>query len=243
MNRTMLQDVDHKANQEATIAMFDQHAGNYDNTWRAMLPLREAMQLVIGYVFAGLPADAHVLSVGTGTGAEILHLAERNPGWRFTAVEPSGPMFDVFREKAQAAGIADRCVFHRGYLDTLPPSEPFDAATSLLVSQFVTDPVARQGFFRGIAERLRPGGYLASADLACDMTTDPGQSLLNVWFNMLSVAPEMRERSREMYGRQVAVVPPDVVSEIIASGGFDTPVRCFQSGLIHGWYARQALEA
>ncbi|MGC7402876.1 class I SAM-dependent methyltransferase [Pandoraea pneumonica] len=235
--------MDHKANQEATIAMFDQHAANYDDTWRAMSPLRDALQLVIGNVFAGLPADAHVLSVGTGTGAEILYFAQRHPGWRFTAVEPSAPMLEVFRRKAEAAGIAHRCVFHSGYLDTLPPGDPFDAATSLLVSQFITDPDSRRGFFRGIADRLRPGAYLASADLACDMTSDTGRSLLDVWFNMMSVAPEVRDRSREMYGRQVAVVPPESVSEIIASGGFDLPVRCFQSGLIHGWYARQALAA
>ncbi len=226
-----------------TIAMFDEHATTYDQTWRAMAPLRDALQLVIDNVFARLPDDATVLCVGAGTGAEILYFAERHPGWRFTAVEPSGPMLDVFREKSRAHGIASRCVFHHGFLETLPDGAPFDAATSLLVSQFVTDPAQRQAFFRSIAQRLRSGGWFASADLACDMTSDAGKRLLDVWFEMMSVAPEMRERAKGLYGAQVAVVPPDAVGDLIREGGFDDPVRCFQSGLIHAWFARQSLEA
>ncbi|QHE92632.1 methyltransferase domain-containing protein [Pandoraea fibrosis] len=229
--------------QQDTIAMFDQHAATYDQTWQAMAPLREALQLVLDSVFAPLPEDAEVLCVGAGTGAEILYLAARHPGWRFTAVEPSGPMLDVFRRKAEAHGIVSRCAFHRGYLDSLPSTAPFDAATSILVSQFVTDPIERRGFFRGIAQRLRPGGYLASADLACEMTSEAGRRLLDVWFEMMSVNPEARERARAVYGSQVAVVPPEAVSDLIREGGFDGPVRFFQSGLIHAWFARQALDS
>ena len=228
--------------QQDTIAMFDQHAATYDRTWSAMAPLRDALQLVLDNVFTPLPAHASILCVGAGTGEEVLYLAQRHPGWRFTAVEPSGPMLDVFRGKAEARGIASRCVFHEGFLASLPESEPFDAATSILVSQFVTDPGERRAFFRGIADRLRPGGYLVSADLACDMTSDAGRQLLDVWFSMMSVAPEARERAQGVYSSQVAVVPPEAMDDIIWEGGFGTPVRCFQSGLIHAWFARQALE-
>lgn len=231
--------------QQDTIAMFDQHAATYDRTWRAMAPLRDALQLVLDHVFAPLPDDANVLCVGAGTGAEILYLAQRHPNWRFTAVEPSGPMLDVFRGKAETQGIASRCVFHEGFLDSLPDDasgEPFDAATSILVSQFVTEPTERRAFFRGIADRLRPGGYLASADLACDMTSEAGRQLMDVWFEMMSVAPEARERARGVYSSQVAVVPPEAMDDILWEGGFDAPVRFFQSGLIHAWFARQALE-
>ena len=43
-------------------------------------------------------------------------------------------MLDVCR-KAEACGVASRCVFHAGYLDSLPSGQAFDAATALLVSQ------------------------------------------------------------------------------------------------------------
>jgi tRNA (cmo5U34)-methyltransferase len=94
-----------------------------------------------------------------GTGAEIVYLAQRFPQWRFTAVEPSAPMLEVCRLRAEEHGIASRCVFHEGYLDSLPPSEAFDAATSLLVSQFILEREARSDFFRTIAERLRPESH------------------------------------------------------------------------------------
>ncbi|AKM33140.1 SAM-dependent methyltransferase [Pandoraea faecigallinarum] len=226
-----------------TIAMFDEHAATYDQTWSAMAPLRDALQLVLDSVFAPLPDDAHVLCVGAGTGAEILALAEHHPGWRFTAVEPSGPMLDVFRGKARTLGIVSRCLFHQGFLDSLAEGQAFDAATAILVSQFVTDSAQRRVFFRDIAHRLRPGGLLASADLACDMGSEAGKRLLEVWFDMMSVSAQARERAKAIYGSQVAVMPPEAMDDILQEGGFDRPVRFFQSGLIHAWFARQALDA
>src|SRR5690606_41092059 len=60
-------------------------------------------------------------------------------------------------------------IFHRGYLDSLPASNAFNAATCLLVSQFMLDREARSGFFREIAQRLKPGAILVSSDLASDV--------------------------------------------------------------------------
>jgi tRNA (cmo5U34)-methyltransferase len=152
-------------------------------------------------------------------------------------------MLEVCRRKAEACGIADRCVFHEDYLDSLPPAEPFDAATALLVSQFILTPEARVGFFRAIAERLQPGGLLASADLSGDTASAAYQSLLDVWIRLMretGSAPEQLERLRVTYGRDVAVVPPQQVSEIIAAAGFTVPVLFHQAGLIHAWYAQRA---
>jgi hypothetical protein len=50
-------------------------------------------------------------------------------------------MMAVCRRRATEQGFADRCTFHTGSLDSLPAGESFHAATSLLVSQFITDRV------------------------------------------------------------------------------------------------------
>ncbi|HEX5664449.1 MAG TPA: class I SAM-dependent methyltransferase, partial [Xanthomonadaceae bacterium] len=128
-------------------------------------------------------------------------------------------------------------------LDSLPTGQLHDAATCFLVSQFILEPEARSAFFREIADRLKPGGILASSDLASDTGSPEYAALLRTWLQLMAsggVTPEGLERMRQAYARDVAVLPPEHVASIIRSGGFDTPVRFFQAGLIHAWYFRRA---
>lgn len=129
------------------------------------------------------------------------------------------------------------------HLDSLRGAEPFDAAACFLVSQFILDRQERSAFFGSIAERLQPGGLLASSDLASDLGSAAQRSLLEVWFRTMATAdlsPEALQRMREAYERDVAVLPPAEVEAIIQAGGFDAPVRFFQAGLIHAWFAQRS---
>jgi tRNA (cmo5U34)-methyltransferase len=151
-------------------------------------------------------------------------------------------MLAVCRRRIEERGITSRCDFHEGYLDSLPASEPFHAATSLLVSQFVLKREARVAFFRGIAERLQPGGLLASADLASDIASTEYESLLEVWLRLMKttdVTDEQLAKIRVAYGRDVALLPLDEVKTIIVSGGFEPPVQFLQTCLIHAWWAQR----
>jgi tRNA (cmo5U34)-methyltransferase len=223
-------------------AIFDQQASGYDKQWARMAPIRDGLHLLLESVFADLPADARILCVGVGTGAELAYLAQKFPGWRFTAVDPSGPMLDVCRQRAETEGYLSRCYFHEGYLDSLPTEELHDGATCFLVSQFILAQEARTAFFRGIANRLRPGGVLASSDLASDIESDAYDALLPVWLNVMTpgVQPERLERTRAAYAKDVAVRPPELVASIIESAGFEPPVQFFQAGLIHAWFSKRA---
>lgn len=102
----------------------------------------------------------------------------------------------------------------------------------------------RSNFFRQIAARLRPDGYLVSSDLVADMSASEYQSLLEVWLRMLkfSEMPVVEvENFRVSYGRDVALLPPQIVESIIVSSGFDSPVLFFQTLLIRAWYSRRTL--
>lgn len=222
-------------------AIFDQQALNYDERWARTAPIRDALHFLLEAVFAELPVAARILCVGAGTGEEMVHLAKRFPQWTFTVVEPSGAMLEICRGKAEKEGFLARCQFHEGYVESLPNQAAFDAATCFLVSQFILDQQARTAFFRSIATRLRPGGILASSDLASDPDSDEYTTLLKTWMDMMLAAgipASGVEQMRAAYARDVAVLPPARIASIIASGGFGNPVAFYQAGLIHAWFSR-----
>ncbi len=228
--------------QESPIVFDRERASSYDQRMAKLAPLRDALHLLIRLILSELPAEARILCVGVGTGSELIYLAQAFPQWQFTALEPAAPMLDICRQRAEESGIAPRCTFHEGYLDSLPSSHFFDAATCLLVSHFFMQPQERCNFFSQIASRLHPNGYLVSSDIVSDMSTSAYQSLLEIWLRMLQyseIPAEEVENFRAAYGRDVAVLPPFEVESMIASSGFNTPVLFFQTLLIHAWYAKR----
>ena len=229
--------------QDEIKAIFDQQAASYDAQWAKTAPIKDCLYFLLGSLFAELPADARILCVGVGTGVELAYLAHKNPTWEFTAVEPSGPMLDVCRQRAEKEGVASRCHFHEGYLDSLSASGSHDAATCFLVSQFILDQQRRSDFFREISRRLKPGGILASSDLASDVESAEYEVLLRAWVNMMAasdISPEAIDRMRKAYSNDVGVLPPGRVASIIEAGGFEPPVQFFQAGLIHAWLSKRA---
>jgi tRNA (cmo5U34)-methyltransferase len=224
-------------------AAFDQQAAGYDRQWAKLAPIRDGLFFLLESVFAPLTAEARVLCVGAGTGIELAHLARRFPKFHFTAVEPSGAMLAVCRQRAEVEGYAARCRFHEGYVDSLPAAEPYDAATCFLVSQFILDRDSRVDLFRSIAQRLAPGGVLASSDLSSKVGSAEYRALVTAWMNMMAAADVPAENLRKMeavWEKDVAILPPADVAQIIAAGGFEAPAQFYQAGLIHAWFARRS---
>lgn len=219
--------------------VFDQAmAETYDLKRAELAPMKGALHLLIRLVLSELSADAQILCVGVGTGVELIELAKAFPQWRFTAVEPAVAMLQRCREGVEAAGFTDRCTFHEGHLATLQRTDPFDAATSLLVSHFILDPEERRGFFREVGARLRPGGILVNAELAADRSAPGFDELLEVWLRSMKRAGLPSDPAT--FGRSVALVPPEEVASILSESGFDTPVPIFQALLIHAWASKRA---
>lgn len=145
-------------------------------------------------------------------------------------------MLEICRQRAEEAEVASRCTFHEGYLDSLPDSDPFDVATSILVSHFIGDEEKRINYFTEIATRLRPGAYLVNADLAYDKSSSNYESVLDVWVNMHNYA-EMPVRV-DSFSRDVAILSTEKIESIIKSSGFDSPALFFQTLFIHAWFSR-----
>ena len=219
-------------------------AANYDARNAPVAPLRDALQFLAGRLFLQeLPQEAHILCVGAGTGLEILYLAGIAPGWTFTAVDPSGDMLAVCRTRMAEAGLTDRCEVFQGYIDEFGQETRYDAATSILASHFITDRNERQGYFREIAARLKPGAVLVNADLSGDRTAAEFEDLEHAWLSALRATgmdDEGVASYRENLDKSVSLLAPADLAALIASAGFTPPVRFYQGGLIHGHFARRA---
>lgn len=230
-------------NQNPATVFNEKFAATYDQNAVKSAPMLEALRFLTRLVLAELPADARVLCVGVGTGTELFDLAAAFPDWQFTAVEPAPAMMEICRQRARENGVEERIVFHSDFLDSLPESAPFDAATCILVSHFFMQSAQRSEFFGQIAERLRNGAILVNADISSDMSAATFPDLLKVWGAMLKnsgMPAEQIEGFLASLGQNTAVLPVREVELIIEKGGFEAPVLFFQSLLIHGWFARKS---
>jgi len=229
--------------QQASIVFDKNLASSYDKQFEKIAPIRDALHLLMRMALSELPADARILCVGVGTGAELIELALAYPHWQFTAVEPAAAMLDVCRQRTKDLGIDKRCEFHQGYLDSLPEGPLFDAATSILVSHFIMQQPLRQDFFQQIHVRLKTGGYLLNVDLAAPISDAAYQDLLKVWRRTLAHTGMPDNKVEEIlasYSREISVLPVPELQSLIELSGFSAPRMFFQAVLMCGWISQRA---
>lgn len=230
-------------NPEKTDLFGKKHAENYDKSSEGLVTIKDALHLVAKIALMGLPDDSDILCVGVGTGAELIALAQSNPGWRFTALDSSEAMLDICKEKLDKAGLLSRCDFHPGYIDSLPGSKTYNAATSILVSQFLTNEEDRIAFFQEIKRHLKSGGYLINADLARPIENHRYKVLMESWIKMHrynGLSEEQAKASTSLWNKSVSVIEPGKIEDILIAGGFKNPMLLFQVLFIHAWGSRVA---
>lgn len=215
-----------------------EHAERYDERNRKLAPLGDNLHFLIGLVLENLPARAKILSVGAGTGAEILSLAKAFPGWTFVAVEPSWSMLEVCRERLRESGFADRCEFVHGFAEDLPKQADFDAVLAVFVAHFVKRD-QRTGFFRNMTERLKTGGYLVNAEIGFDLDAKEFPPMLRNWTSiqrLMGGTPESLATLPKQLREILTVLPPAETESVLREAGIGLPVRFFQAFMISAWY-------
>ncbi len=102
-------------------------------------------------------ADARVLEVGCGVGAQTRILAKRSPRAHFTSVDASAASLEVARREIGAAGI-DNVGFEQRDLYELPyPDATFDHVFVCFVLEHLSEPVRALECLRRV---LKPAGTI-----------------------------------------------------------------------------------
>jgi ubiquinone/menaquinone biosynthesis C-methylase UbiE len=115
-------------------------------------------------------ASDHLLDVGSGIGGPARYIADRF-GARVTGIDLTAEFCEVARHLTEALGLDDRVDFKQGDALALPFADAsFDGAYSMNVVMNIQD---KAGFYAEIYRVLRPGGWLALAELVQGPGGDP----------------------------------------------------------------------
>ncbi|MDG2320341.1 MAG: class I SAM-dependent methyltransferase [Rhodospirillaceae bacterium] len=170
----------------------------------------------------------------------ILALADFNPAWSFTAVEPSAPMVEKARERVHAAGLADAVTFQTGTLDTLDDQGPFRGATAVLMMQFVPADV-KAAFFKDIGRRLKPGGPLVMAHSIGDPESNEHVIHMGSWREHIqSVMPDRVDVIYANVQGTLHFVSEEVRAQMLVDAGFDEPLRFRARNLFGAWIVNKS---
>lgn len=223
----------------STSGFFNQEiADAYDRRNAGLKPISESLHFLMRLALADVPAEARVLCVGVGTGAEILSLATAFPGWTFVGVDPSAEMLAVGAHRLAEAGVMDRCTLIHGYVDDVAETG-FDVVVSLLVAHFIRRE-GRPAFYAAIHDRLKPGGRFLSAEISADLDGPQFPVLLTDWKQVqtrMGATPESLAKLEDGLRDVLGVLPVAETEALWRDAGFPLPVPFFQAFMIRGWHA------
>jgi tRNA (cmo5U34)-methyltransferase len=219
-------------------------AGEYEQQSRIALAGYDACHELAASLLAaalGSGTAARVLVAGAGGGKEIVTVGALEPGWRFTAVDPSPPMMDLTVARLTETSLLDRTTVVLGTVDDLSPDARFDAATLIGVLHHLPGDEAKRAILRALAQRLKPEAPLI---LACNHHAYASQPLLlAAWGERWRMQGATPDEIQAKLGKILQGADPPrseaAVAELLAAGGFEPPLRFFSSLFWGAWIARR----
>jgi tRNA (cmo5U34)-methyltransferase len=180
------------------------------------------------------PVAAHILIVGAGGGMETKSLAEEQPDWRFTGIDPSLAMLDLARRTLST--VAGRVELLEGTIDQAPLG-PFDGAACILTLHHIKRN-ERLRMLREIRRRLRPGASLVVAEHSAP-GPDPERWMMRSvafgdragidWAKSAATAKTMTER--------LPLLTPSEEKDLLREAGYSEIALFYAAFSFRGWVA------
>lgn len=223
---------------------FDEtRANGYESKIRRIVPGYEVMHdLSLNLLRTYLPSHANILVSGAGTGHEVLSYSLANPTWKITGVDPTEKMLSVAIERVNRKGLSDRIHLQQGYVEDLPSASYFDAATSILVMQFIPDDGSKKEYLSAIGTRLKSGAKFIIIDLVGDKTTHEFSMFLSTWEARQLLMGEDNEEVKKDFDhirRDLQFITETRMNDLLQEVGFREIHKFFQSYLFSGWIAEK----
>ncbi len=99
----------------------------------------------------GDPSNLDILDVGCGSGRFAVPLAER--GANVVGLDPAPKMIGIARQLAEERGVAEKCEFVVGDLDSYAPGKAFDSVLAIGLFDYLDAPVSTMRPMVELAER------------------------------------------------------------------------------------------
>ncbi|MFF9550906.1 class I SAM-dependent methyltransferase [Methylobacterium fujisawaense] len=218
-------------------------AGEYAQQSRIALAGYEACHELAACMLAavlGSGTPARLLIVGAGGGGtEIVTAAALEPGWRFTAVDPSSAMMDLTIARLEQDGLHDRTEIVLGTVDALPQDAVYDAATLIGVLHHLPADAEKRAILQAIAGRLKPGAPLVLAGNHYAYASQP--LLLAAWGERWRQHGASADAIEARRGKILQGADPPhseaAVAALLDAAGFAPPTRFFSSLFWGAWLA------
>ncbi|MFA6497980.1 MAG: class I SAM-dependent methyltransferase [Desulfurivibrionaceae bacterium] len=224
---------------------FDSKRANaYDSKIRRIVPGYEAMHdLSLNLLYSHFPSQANILVAGAGTGQEAISCAQANPSWQITGVDPTEKMLSVARIHVEDLNLYDRVQLHLGWVKDLQSNLHFDAATSILVMQFIPDDGGKREYLQEISSRMKSGGKFIIIDLVGDKKSTEFEVVLSTWkARQLRMGEDAEEVQKDFAHivSDIQFISESRMNNLLQEVGFKNIYKFFQAYLFCGWVADKA---
>ena len=215
-------------------------SNEYDGTAHKIIPAYHSIYELTQHLLRDrLNKEARILVAGAGTGKEIIDYSQNNSHWSFTGFDPAEPMLSIAKKKVGAASLENKISLVLGLIDDVTEKD-FDAATSILVMQFLPDDGTKLNFLKGIADKLKPGALIVLVDLEGEIGSDEYNTLNAAWKNQQLFIRGENDRVRKEFiirEKEVHFIPQKRIESLLEEAGFFKIHKFFKAYLFGGYVA------
>ncbi|MGD9211825.1 MAG: methyltransferase domain-containing protein [Desulfobacteraceae bacterium] len=225
---------------EKQIDFNGQWSNEYDDTAHKIIPAYHSIyELTQHLLRAKLNKEARILVAGAGTGKEIIDYSQNNPYWYFIGFDPAEQMLSIAREKVTAASLENNILLIPGLIGDVIEKD-FDAATSILVMQFLPDDGTKLNFLKSIADKLKPGAVFVLVDLEGEIGSDEYNTFNAAWKNQQLFTRGENDRVIKEFiirEKEVHFIPQKRIESLLEEAGFLKIHKFFKAYLFGGYVA------